>query len=86
MRITKPIPETAPLLVLKELIEAIENGEFPQKVKSFRKQHGLSQTQLAQKVRVSLRTIQRWESGESKPHGASLFLLANLMSELEMGV
>lgn len=41
--------------------------EFSDKVKQTRKQLGLSQEELAQRLELSFATINRWESGNYKP-------------------
>jgi putative transcriptional regulator len=41
--------------------------EFPEIVKEVRRQLGLSQEALAQKLRVSYATINRWENGKTAP-------------------
>jgi len=40
---------------------------WPTKIKSHRQRHGLSQSQLAQMIGVSQRTISRWERGDDNP-------------------
>jgi len=39
----------------------------PQDIKSFRKDKGYTQGQMAQLLGVSLRTVQYWESGKVAP-------------------
>ena len=41
----------------------------PEQIQRLRTRLGLTQTEFAQRLNVTLRTVQRWESGESsKPH------------------
>ncbi len=47
----------------------MENKEFSRKLKKLRERKGLSQEELANLSGLSLRTIQRMEKGETKPHG-----------------
>lgn len=46
--------------------------EFGEKLKNARKKQGLSQTLLAQKSGLSLRSIQNYESGERHPANISI--------------
>ena len=41
-----------------------ENNEIGQRIRKLRKEHKLSQTELANKIGKSLRTIQKYENGE----------------------
>ncbi|MGM0408738.1 MAG: DUF4870 domain-containing protein [Bacteroidota bacterium] len=50
----------------------MENSELQKRVKELRIKQGLSQEELADKTRLSLRTIQRIENGESIPRGDTL--------------
>ena len=51
------------------------------KIKQFRKRHKLSQRKLAELLKVNVRSVQRWESGERKPHAMTLQLLEKLNQE-----
>jgi len=62
--------------------EGIANSpNFPQKVRELRKHLGVSQKAFAELLGVSLRTVQRWERGESKPSKLALSRLAQLFVE-----
>ncbi|MBK6264171.1 helix-turn-helix domain-containing protein [Marivirga sp. S37H4] len=50
------------------------------KIKFFREQNGITQTELAEIANLSLRTVQRVESGESIPKGHTLSALAQAMN------
>lgn len=52
---------------------------FPEKVKDARTELGLSQTELANRVGVSLRTITGYEKGEKRPRAASMLKLAKAL-------
>jgi transcriptional regulator with XRE-family HTH domain len=54
----------------------MKNKALAQKIKTLRSRKGLSQEELADKTGLSLRTIQRVESGETEPRGDSLKRLA----------
>lgn len=43
------------------------NDDLPKHIKSLRKQLGLSQEELAQKLGVSFTSVNRWENGQTKP-------------------
>src|SRR5690606_38600502 len=50
------------------------------KIKEIRKSKGLSQEELAELAKVSLRTIQRIENNESEPHGKTLQLICGSLA------
>lgn len=52
-------------------------------LKERRKKLGLSQMDLAQKVGVSLLTIQLWERGVSMPNEQNSVVLEKVMKEME---
>ena len=49
-----------------------------EKIQKLRKQRGLSQEALAEKVTVTRQTISKWELGSSEPTAANLAELAAL--------
>ena len=49
-----------------------------EKIQKLRKQRGLSQEALAEKVTVTRQTISKWELGTSDPSTSNLFALAKL--------
>lgn len=51
---------------------------FPQKLLTLRKELGLSQEQLAEKLLVSRQAISRWENGEVLPDAPNLLQLSKL--------
>ena len=52
--------------------------ELPQKLKYLRKQMGLSQLELSEKLQVSRQAISGWEAGTSKPSTDNLKRLGHL--------
>lgn len=62
---------------------------FSEKLFELRKQRGLSQEQLANKVEVSRQTLSKWELGESTPDMDKLILLSDYfdvsLDELVLG-
>ncbi len=48
-------------------------------VKTARHHAGLTNEDLAWEVSVTLRTVQRWQDGESEPRGAQLLNLAYVL-------
>ena len=52
------------------------------KIKQFRTSHKLSQRQLADLLKVNVRTIQRYEQGTRTPHASIFELLKRLDIEL----
>ena len=45
----------------------IEDNELARKIRELRSKLGLTQEQFAAKVGVTFSTVNRWESGKSKP-------------------
>ena len=51
----------------------MHNFDYPaigQRIKQLRKRKGLNQTELAQMLKKSLRTVQKYETGEATPQQA----------------
>ncbi|GBU26369.1 hypothetical protein R83H12_03065 [Fibrobacteria bacterium R8-3-H12] len=44
-------------------------------IKNIRDRYGLTQSQFAQMIGISISTLQNWEIGRSKPYGAARVLL-----------
>lgn len=53
--------------------------KFPERVKEVRLEKGLSCKQLADKVQVSVRTVNFWESGERECSFEMLLKLSNIL-------
>lgn len=63
----------------------IERAADAAAVRALRERHGLSQAGLAARCpRVSVRTIQAWESGRQAPHPATWAYVLAQMGELEL--
>src|ERR1700712_781132 len=58
----------------------MKNNQPSAKIKQLRTLLGYSQMELAQNAGLSLRTIQRIESGETKPHGDTLQRLSQALN------
>ena len=54
---------------------------FAEKLKELRKQNGISQEQLAEKIYVSRQAITKWESGNGIPDIGNLISISNLFNE-----
>ena len=54
---------------------------FAEKLKDLRKQKGISQEQLAEKIYVSRQAITKWESGNGLPDIENLIAISNLFNE-----
>ena len=50
---------------------------FSEKIKQIRQQHFLSQEAFAKELGVSFATVNRWESGKSKPTYKTMKLIDN---------
>lgn len=53
--------------------------EIGKKIKEVRKRKGLSQEELADCAKISLRTVQRIENNKSQPHGKTLHLICDVL-------
>lgn len=49
------------------------------KIKSLREEKGLTQEQLAQKLKLDRSTIAKWETGEAMPRTDKLPILAEIL-------
>lgn len=58
----------------------MENKKLAQGVKKLRNELGLSQEELAKNSGLSLRTIQRFENGETKPSGETLRRISSALN------
>ncbi len=67
------------MLPLSNLTHAIMKTTIYQRIRQAREQMELDQGSLARKVRVSMRTVQRWEKGDQTPDGDFLVRLAKSM-------
>ncbi len=54
--------------------------ELSEKIYNLRKQHGLSQEQLAEQLQVSRQAVSKWETGQSTPDSTKLVALSELFS------
>lgn len=50
------------------------------KIKHIRKNNGLSQEQLAEKMKVDRSTVAKWETGEAMPRADKLPILATVLN------
>lgn len=62
---------------------ATDTQLFSRRLIGVRNGHGLTQTELAKKVGVSLRSVQHWESGKWVPRGKAL---RNLAASIDVSV
>lgn len=81
--------DTNTMTIFNQLDQAIEEFDSitnnfigKMKIKQFRKLHKLSQRQLSSLLKVNVRTIQRWESGDRTPHP----MVYELLEKLDMPV
>lgn len=54
--------------------------EFNEKLQELRKQKGMTQEELAEKLYVSRTAVSKWESGASDPSTSNLLTLAKLFN------
>ena len=51
---------------------------LPEKILRLRKQSGMSQEELAQKLEVSRQAVSRWEVGSAQPDASNILQLSRL--------
>jgi len=61
----------------------IEDNELARKIRELRSNLGLTQEQFAAKVGVTFSTVNRWESGKSKPSPLAMRQIEELMERTE---
>jgi len=54
--------------------------KLPERIRELRNQHGYSQDEMARRAGLSLRTVQRVESGETEPRGDTLIRIAEVFN------
>ena len=71
---------TAPELddILNERMDKTMNETFGQRFARLRKQRGLTQEELGEKLNISGQAVSKWESGKSDPSTTNLMALAKL--------
>ena len=63
----------------KTIMSRILENKLPKKIKDLRSKLGLTQEQFAAKVGVTFSTVNRWESGKSKPSPLAMRQIEELM-------
>ena len=53
--------------------------EWPELIVHYRARHGLTQTQFAERIKVTQQTVSRWESGNQAPDATAQELLRSVM-------
>lgn len=54
--------------------------DFGQRLLQYRRQAGMSQEELAEKVEVSRQTLSKWETGQSYPDAEKMMAVCNMLS------
>jgi len=65
---------------LRALIQQVDRESSPGHIKSMRDALGMTQQQLANRLKVSSQTVSRWERGEVQPNTAALTRLRRLQA------
>lgn len=60
-------------------------SELASKIRQCRTQKGWTQEQLARSIGVSLNTVQRWESGKTRPSPLAMEKLQRLLEDVLEG-
>jgi len=61
----------------------IEDNELARKIRELRSKLGLTQEQFAARVGVTFSTVNRWESGKSKPSPLAMRQIEELMERTQ---
>jgi len=69
----------------KKAMPKIEDNELARKIRELRSKLGLTQEQFAAKVGVTFSTVNRWESGKSKPSPLAMRQINELMERATDG-
>jgi len=67
----------------KKAMPKIEDNELARKIRELRSKLGLTQEQFAAKVGVTFSTVNRWESGKSKPSPLAMRQIEELINEMD---
>jgi len=67
----------------KNAMPKIEDNELARKIRELRSKLGLTQEQFAAKVGVTFSTVNRWESGKSKPSPLAMRQIEELIERTE---
>jgi len=67
----------------KKAMSKIKDGELARKIRELRSKLGLTQEQFAAKVGVTFSTVNRWESGKSKPSPLAMKQIEELMERTQ---
>lgn len=62
----------------------LKNGQYAINPASIRKQGGLSQSQFAKAIGISVHTLKSWEQGQRQPSGSAKVLLSLLSKKPEL--
>jgi DNA-binding transcriptional regulator YiaG len=69
----------------KKTMPKIEDNELARKIRELRSKLGLTQEQFAAKVGVTFSTVNRWESGKSKPSPLAMRQVEELQLKEKVG-
>ena len=58
----------------------MNNRDFAERLKELRKKAGLTQSELAETIRLSIKTVQRWEQNERQPRMDEIKKLAQALN------
>lgn len=67
----------------KKAMPNTEDNDLIRKIRELRSKLGLTQEQFAAKVGVTFSTVNRWESGKSKPSPLAMRQIEELMEHIE---
>ena len=60
-------------------------ADFPQRLKRFKEESGLSWAEIARRVGADIETVRRWKEGRTRPNAEHLAALYGLAESLGLG-
>jgi len=58
------------------------SNKFPARLRAWRKNENLSQSEAALRLKISKRTLQEWEQGRAVPHGLARSAVENVIRSM----
>ncbi len=59
--------------------------DFPERLKRFKKESGLSWAELSRRLGAHPETVRRWKEGQARPNAENMLALCQLADDLVLG-
>ncbi|MYC35292.1 MAG: helix-turn-helix transcriptional regulator [Chloroflexi bacterium] len=60
-------------------------GDFPERLKRFKAESGLSWFELSRRLGTHPETVRRWKEGQARPNAENMMALCRLADDLALG-